>query len=257
VRRWCVEAVGRPSAEVALELQQLGGGPAGQVEVAFFVAAPAPHPLPGGAVRREGLGASEGEKPVDQSLQPGCGAGGTDAVGDGLDDLLAGEGRSQPGQTVWPGEEGVERLLGGRRGRLVRFLDATDAGVHLVRAEPEGAGLVFPLGDEVVGIDAVFLGLAGGQGGGLVGPGGGVAGLGDHGLDLVPPLGERLDHLVGDPVDLGPPLVDLAPLDAEPLGEQVAEVGLARKCSASTSPSSPRDAARDPTQLPGLSPFPV
>lgn len=59
-----------------------------------------------------------------------------------------------------------------------------------------------------------------------MGPGGGVSGLGDHLLDLVPALREGPDYRLGHALDLRPAVVGHTPADAQRLAQGMAQVSL-------------------------------
>ncbi len=166
------------------------------------------------------------QEPLDDLLDVGSVSFDADEVAHRLDDLLAGEGRRVLGQTFRPSDHAVDRVGGDGRIRGVGPAQSAEAGGELVGPEAERLGLRAPPRDKVVRVDAVLLGPAGRERGGLVGAGGGVAGLGDHRLDLVPALRERAHDLPRDAFDLCPTVAHVPPSDAEPLGEEVAELDL-------------------------------
>ncbi len=165
-----------------------------------------------------------GEEPVGQALDLGRRRRRADGSGDLADDVAAGEARGALGQAMRPGEVLVEPLDVGV-GQL-RRAGAVEARLDGPVVEPEGGGPLLPGVGERVGIDRAVLRPAGGEGGLLAGAGRGVAGLGEHLLDLVAPLAELVDDRLGDAGDIRHAVDDGSPLDAEAAGEEVAEVGL-------------------------------
>ena len=111
------------------------------------------------------------------------------------------------------------------RGRM------TEAGGDLFDPETEGFGFRPPPAFERGVVDAVLLRLAGGERCGLTGARRVVAGFGDHVLNLVSPLRELIDHVLGHAFDLGPTVVNRFPADPQSLAQQVPEVSLVEQPS--------------------------
>ena len=143
-------------------------------------------------------------------------------LGDGPQDVAAGEGRGLLGQACGAGQVRVE--LGHVAAVERRGPVAAERVQHRGRVPAGVDGPGRPLGLEGVGVDVVaLLGPAGVERRQLGAAGAGLAPVG-HGFDdLLAALGVGLDPLPGDARDLGPAVVDLGPLDAEALGELVAQ----------------------------------
>lgn len=101
-----------------------------------------------------------------------------------------------------------------------------EAGLNRPLVEAERSSPAPPRGGQRVGVDGPVLRVAGGEGGRLPGPSRCVAGLGQELLDVVAALTELVDHRLRHADGVGQAVHHRAPLDAEPLGEQVTEGGL-------------------------------
>ena len=162
------------------------------------------------------------EELVGHLLDVGHRGAGRDPVTDRPQQVPPIEGRRLFGEPLGAQQVLVYRLPIGTDGGSRDPVEGVGQGGR-VPADLDGLGLPDVAHRSLV--EGLLLGLAGGQGGELGGPGGAEPDLVEVLLDLLAAVREVVPHLLVDPDHIGDAIADRAPFDAEPAGELVAQVG--------------------------------
>lgn len=227
-RHLVVAPGGGAGQHLSLDGQHLGRREAGPVGLQrHHRAVPTTQHL--GTVRGHGQGDDTvgGQERLGQGLHVGDVGTGPEGVGHRLDDRAAVEARAPGREPGGPGQV-LEQPAGGRIGGV----DAPDLpagsrpGGHGLLCDAELAGLVPPLGPQLLGTGPAVLGPSGGVGGQLSGPGRAAPHRLQVGLDLRPALGEGPQQGAGHGRDVGDAVAHRSPLHPEAAGQLGPQLGL-------------------------------